>query len=84
MTEHQQPQQGGDQVDQVDEVDDAPEPPKAEPYKAPAPKSAKDTGRFSAYDTTLGRFTGGVHDSKGKARDAAKDQGVTDVEIVEV
>lgn len=34
-----------------------------------------DAGRYSAYDTTYERFVGGVHDTKAKARDAAKAKG---------
>lgn len=70
-----------------DQVDEQPEPIVApEPFKFAAPKGAKDTGRYSAYDTTLGRYVGGVHDSKAKARDAAKADGIEGdrVEVVEV
>lgn len=59
---------------------------------APAPSSSSSSssstdagsGVFAAYDRTLLRFVGGTHDTKAKAKAAAKDQGVTDVEIREV
>lgn len=74
---------------------DAPSPapegdqPQGTPHVEPAPelevpKGAKDTGRFSAYDKTYGKYVGGVHDSREKARKAAKDAGADNVEIVEV
>jgi len=50
-----------------------------------APKGAKDTGRFAAYDRTLGRYVGGTHKSRDDARKAAKERGVErDVAVVEV
>lgn len=44
------------------------------------------SGRFSAYDTVQLKFVGGVHDTKGAAREAAKDRGVKpgDIEVREV
>lgn len=35
------------------------------------------TGRFAAYDNRLARFVGGVHDTKAKAKAAAKRAGVS-------
>lgn len=46
--------------------------------------SETSSGVFAAYDKTLLRFVGGTHDTKAKAKAAAKDKGVTDVEIREV
>ena len=47
-------------------------------------KPAKDTGRWAAFNTTLGQYVAGVHDSKDKAAKAAKDAGVTAFTVVEV
>lgn len=58
--------------------------PLAQPAKFDVPSGAKDSGRFSAYDKTYGKYVGGVHDSEAKARKAAKDKGSTDFAIVEV
>lgn len=55
-----------------------------EPAKFEAPTGVKDSGRFAAYDTTLGKYVGGVHDSRDKARRAGKDSGAESVEVVEV
>ena len=44
----------------------------------------KDTGRYAAFNTVLGQYVGGVHDSEAKARKAAKDRGVTTITVVEV
>lgn len=52
--------------------------------KFEAPKGTKDSGRFSAYDTTLGKYVGGVHDSKSKAQTAGKDSGAESFKVVEV
>lgn len=42
--------------------------------------------RYSAYDTKLQRFVGGVHDSEAKAKAAAKSMGVeaSDTEVRKV
>jgi hypothetical protein len=71
----------------IDQIDAAGTPP--EPTPTPAPKATAATSedkavRYSAYDRTYLRFVGGVHDSKAKAKAAAKDKGSTDVEIREV
>lgn len=44
------------------------------------------TGRYAAYDKRYERFVDGVHDTKTKARDAAKDKGVkaSDIDVREV
>jgi hypothetical protein len=34
------------------------------------PEPVKGSGRFAVYDNTELRFRGGVHDTKGKAKDA--------------
>lgn len=57
--------------------------PTVKPFDVPAGAKA-ETGRYSAYDKTYGKYVGGVHDTKAKAREAAKAKGSTDVEIVEV
>lgn len=44
----------------------------------------KDTGRYAAFNTALGQYVGGVHDSEAQARKAAKDRGVSTVTVVEV
>lgn len=54
----------------------------AEPFQAP--EGAKDSGRFAAYDTTLGKYVGGTHDSKTKAEKAGKDSGASSFKVVEV
>lgn len=56
----------------------------APPAPFTAPTGAKDTGRFAAYDTTLGKYVGGTHDSRDKARKSGRDAGAKTVEIVEV
>lgn len=67
------------------EVDVDPGTPHVEqPPAVQVPEGTKESGRFSAYDTTYAKYVGGVHDTKEKARKAAKDAGSTDVEIVEV
>lgn len=43
-----------------------------------------DTKRYAAYDKTLLKYVGGTHEKKSDAEKAAKDRGVTDVEIREV
>lgn len=69
----------GDQRDQalVEPRDPAPAP-KFEP-----PKGTPDSGRFAAYDTTLGKYVGGVHNSRGAADKAGKAEAQT-YKIVEV
>lgn len=54
----------------------------AAPRKFDVPESAQDTGRYAFYDTTLGKYVGGVHDSKAKAKQAGK--GAASGEVVEV
>lgn len=70
------PDPQGDVVDVVE----AREP--EEPRKFEAPEGADDTGRYAFYDTTLGKYVGGVHDSKAKAKAAGK--GAASGEVVEV
>lgn len=52
------------------------------PFEAPA--GTPDSGRFAAYDTTLGKYVGGTHDSKSKADKAGKSAGAATVTVVEV
>ena len=52
------------------------------PRKFDAPKGVEGSGRFAFYDTTLGRFVGGVHDKKADATKAGK--GAASGEVVEV
>lgn len=62
-------------------------PPTPAPDPAPAAGKAKAEGstpRYAAYDKDFLRFVGGTHDTKAKARDAAKDKGAKNVEIREV
>lgn len=47
----------------------------------PDPKESASSSRFSAYDQERLRFVGGVHDTKGKARDAAKARGASKIEV---
>lgn len=63
-----------------------PEPtPSPEPTPAPVKATKEDTPkRFAAYDKDYLRFVGGTHDTKTKARDAAKERGAKNVEIREV
>lgn len=83
MTE--QPQDPGPFDDPtVDEIDQAGVEPR-EPAEAPkfdVPEGTKDSGRFAFYDTTLGRYVGGTHDSKTDAKKAGK--GAASGEVVEV
>lgn len=48
------------------------------------PEGNPGSGRYCAYDKTYLSYMGGVHDTKSAARDAAKEAGATDFEIVEV
>lgn len=65
--------------------ENTPETPEGTPVSA-LPKAAKDTGRYSAYDTLEARYVGGVHDSEAKAKAAAKAKGITGdrVRVIEV
>lgn len=54
----------------------------AEPRKFDVPEGADGTGRYAYYDTTLGKYVGGVHDAKAKAKAAGK--GAASGEVVEV
>lgn len=67
-------------VDEIDQAGDETTP--AEASKFPVPKGNSGSGRFSFYDTTLGRYVGGVHDKKGDASKAGK--GAASGEVVEV
>lgn len=53
-----------------------PEQPPIAPIKPDTGTEDPDTGRYAAYDTRLGRYVGGVHDSEAKAKRAARDAGV--------
>lgn len=48
---------------------DPPTDPAPDPTES-KPEPVKGSGRFAVYDNTELRFRGGVHDSKGKAKDA--------------
>lgn len=54
----------------------------AEPRKFDVPDGVEDSGRYAFYDTTLGKYVGGVHDTKAKAKTAGK--GAASGEVVEV
>lgn len=85
MTEQQQPPSGSRAPSPAPEptaVESRREPEK--PRKFEAPDGVEDSGRFAAYDTTLGKYVGGVHDTKTKARDAGKASGAESFEVVEV
>ena len=60
-----------------------PDNPTTEPEAAP---EKTGSGRYAAYDTTYLKYVGGVPDTKGAARDAAKAKGVKagDIRIDEV
>lgn len=60
---------------------DAPSPAPG-PTKFDVPKGTEGSGRFAYYDTTLGRYVGGVHDSKADAKAAGK--GAASGAVVEV
>lgn len=47
-------------------------------------RERRSTGRFAAFDKTLQRFVGGVHDSQDKATKAAEDRDVESFEVREV
>lgn len=83
----QQPQaQPAPDPDPPSELNVAPKA-RREPAEAPkfeAPKGNPDSGRYAAYDTTLGKYVGGTHDSEAKARKAGKDSGAESYKVVEV
>lgn len=54
----------------------------AEPRKFDVPDGVEESGRYAFYDTTLGKYVGGVHDTKAKAKQAGK--GAASGEVVEV
>jgi hypothetical protein len=54
----------------------------ADPRKFDAPKGVEGSGRYAYYDTTLGKYVGGVHDTKAKAKEAGK--GAASGQVVEV
>lgn len=87
MTTEQNPGPGapspapGPTDDQIDAAGVEPREP-AEPRKFDVPDGVEDSGRYAFYDTTLGKYVGGVHDTKAKAKTAGK--GAASGEVVEV
>ncbi len=54
----------------------------AAPRPFDVPKGVEGSGRYAFYDTTLGKYVGGVHDKKADATKAGK--GAASGEVVEV
>lgn len=58
----------------AEETKDSGTMPTIEPDQGSRPPEG--SGRFAAFDTRIGQYVGGVHDSQAKAKAAAKGRGV--------